>query len=527
MDYRSMSFHEGWPDPRLVELGAKLGFNDLCFQTERGLYKPLAQLRQRADRSGYFEWAKRYGMTVSLWVHELMDYNPDWGEVAVDNDTLWSMLGDRYRKILTDQFPEVDYLVLVVVETQINVTESDLLVKLVQTLHSVCRECGKRLIFRSFIHHPDELADVAAAIERMSDDVIIMTKSVPQDWHTRSIDHPLIGKVGDKQQVIEVDIAGEYFRMDNVCHCFPDVLDRQFKTWQAAGCCGISVRVDRGWKPWKYQASVYGEAQEVNLWLLGRFAEGKADDFEKVWDEYARATFGKKAAPAMIEALKTTGNTIAEGLYVEREPFGESKYQYSHPLVKLPKDEHAVAYPDDEDSFRRNPFHMAWSPFRWDDELVGPYHRIRTGHPEVIDRKEHTYKIELDYAEESLDLIYSIRHELPAGAYPFFRFKLEENLFQLELYGEMQLAWLKMSCRLYNLDPHRSDDLLEEVHNHLRRVRKLQQRTGEGITCTWKGRTHHLHRAQYVDIDAFVAEFCRYWRIEEEPRRFDSTVRDE
>jgi hypothetical protein len=70
MRYRSISCHEGWPDPRVIRLAAELGFNDVCFRTERGLLTKVREVAARACRNGTFELIRSFGMSVSLWVHE-------------------------------------------------------------------------------------------------------------------------------------------------------------------------------------------------------------------------------------------------------------------------------------------------------------------------------------------------------------------------------------------------------------------------------------------------------------------------
>lgn len=515
MNYRSLSFHESWPDPRIIRRGAELGFNDVCLQTERGLLKRIRDVRARLERSGTFELIKSLGMTVSLWVHEFADYEEEWGEPSVDNEKLWTAIAVRYDHILTELFPWVDNLVLTVVETQKKATATPILKKLTETIKARCEAHGCRLILRSFVHHPDEFADVRAAIAALPDDLTIMTKSVPQDWHMRSIDDPLIGKVAPKPQFIEVDIAGEYFRMDHVANCFTDVLERQFRFWQECGCSGISVRVDRGWKPWERLNTIFGRPQEANLWALAYLAGNKPGGVDAAWRDYCAHYFGEKAAAQIEAALRTSGNVVSEGLYVLDEPFGESKYQHTHPLCRMPQEETAVAYDDNDDKLRRNPFHMAWSVFRWDEGHVAEYQRIRRGDPDIIRRKTAAYELARGQAAQSLAELDRARDVLDPDAYRYLRFLLEENAFQLEVYCAMQFAWLKLSCILYGLAAGDEDRLRQEALAHLAAVEALQEhcRT-ETLVVEWQGEVLRMMRGQYVDVNAFLKEFRRYWGAE-------------
>jgi hypothetical protein len=514
MPYRSLSFQRGFPDPGVVRLGAELGFNDVCFQTEGGLLTMLTDLRDRADRSGYFELLRELGMTCTVWAHEFADYDTEaWGPAAADNPTLWRGIEARYDHVLGELLPEIDHLVLTVVETDICATKPELLVPLVGAIRSACRRHGTSLILRSFVHHPHEFAEVTEAIEALPDDVTIMTKSIPQDWHMRSIDDPLIGRVGGRPQFVEVDIAGEYFRMRHVVNCFTETLAAQFARWREAGCTGLSVRVDRAWEPWReQQTTVLHQGQEANLWVLGALAGGTGESLDAIWDRYARARFGDAAAGAMAAALRPTGGVVAEGLYLEVEPFGEQKYDYAHPLVNTPRDEVAVAYADEEDRLQRNPLHMAWSVFRWDDAYAPRYHQMRRGAGDVIPRKEAAYRAAEASARASLARIEEVADVLPPGAYPYFRFKLEENLWHLQIMCEVQLAWLKLSSILYGEAAEGAAARRGEAKAHLERARALAARSAtESLTAEWMGRVYHCRRGQYFDAGAMLDRTEGYW----------------
>jgi hypothetical protein len=319
--------------------------------------------------------------------------------------------------------------------------------------------------------------------------------------------------VAPLEQFVEVDIAGEYFRMDLVANCFTETLAGQLARWVECGCTGLSVRVDRGWHPWLRQASVYGQAQEANLWALAYLASGRQGGLDAAWQDFSATTFGVKAFHEMIEILKPTGQVVAEGLYCLREPFGESKYQHPHPLCRLPKDETALAYFLEEDRLRRNPFHMAWSVFRWDSGLRADYEKIRKGHPDVIEAKTRAYESARRSGRNSLERLNAIQGALDRHTWRFFRFKLEENLFHLELMCEMQLAWLKLSAVLYGWNGVNATALTREAVRHLEHAERMKERCDEEtIAAEWRGTAHRLRRGQYIDLDAFAAEFRRYWR---------------
>jgi hypothetical protein len=232
MNYRSISSHRGMPDPQVIELAARLGFNDVCFQVEGEQSLMLRELRERWDRSGTPGQMKSLGMTISLWVHEFEDLDPSWGDPVFENDMLWENLRKRYLKLLTEDLPEVNWLVLTVVESTVRVTDPRMLEKLCLLLRDVCKACDKKLMIRSFVWTLEEFDGVRKAIEGLPDDITVMTKYVPQDWHRGSYDDgtpfhdPLIGNIGAKQQIVELDIAGEYFRGDHAAQESSDTQTR-------------------------------------------------------------------------------------------------------------------------------------------------------------------------------------------------------------------------------------------------------------------------------------------------------------
>ena len=306
--------------PGVLELAAKVGFNDVTIQTWGGTLNKMAGLRQWADQTGNFKLAKSLGMTLTVWVHEFQDWDKSIGPLEINNESLWKAMSTRYRQILTKTLPEIDYLVLTVVETQVNAAQDPkLLAKLVEVINNECRAADKRLILRSFVWHPQEMKVFLASLANLPKDVIIQSKCVPQDWHLRGSDNPVIGAMGGREEQVEFDIGGEYFKLDYVACAFTDILESQLKYAAAHGVKGIAVRFDR------LGHTAYGQAQEANLWFMGYWASGKSPDPMVAWKDYATATFGAKAAPIMIEALKPTGQVIAEALCVERETFGDAR----------------------------------------------------------------------------------------------------------------------------------------------------------------------------------------------------------
>lgn len=471
----------------MVRLAAELGFNDVTLQTERYTVPKLEALRKWADETGNFRFIKDQGMTISVWVHELCDLPGDVGPPTLDNQKLWNLLGDRYGG-LCKLLPEVDYFVLTVVESDLWVTENvDVLTKLVSIVNDECRKANKKLIFRTFLWYVKEADVIMQSLTKIPDDVIVMSKCVPQDWHLRGVHSPFIGKAGRRGQFIEFDIAGEYNKLTHVACAFTDVLRRRLDYAQRHNCDGLAVRVDR------YGATPWGQAQEANLWFLGLYGSGRCDDEQKIWHRYAAALFGPKAAPAMVEALYPSGGVIAEAICVQRESFGYSR--------------------DVTPACRRMgcPFDVLHSPAKWDTSLQPIYGKIISGDPQIIRRKETAFAKYLASADQSLDRIDSVKDDLPPGAYPFFRWKLAENRFLLTMFCHMELAWLKDQRMRRTADLREKEELEQQLRRHLNAFRQLHDaQTDKTLKVTWRGATHSLRRGSYHNWLGWLGRFEDY-----------------
>ena len=511
-DYRSISFgtpsSDGPPDPMgtkvtgrpfegirldlnrdMVRLAAELGFNDVTIQTERYTVPKLEALRKWADDTGNFRFIKAQGMTTSVWVHELCDLPADVGPPTLDNEKLWTILRQRYAH-LCRLLPEVDYFVLTVVESDLWVTENvDVLTKLVTIVNDECRKANKKLIFRTFLWYVKEADVIMESLTKIPQDAIVMSKCVPQDWHLRGVDSPFIGRSGKRDQFIEFDIAGEYNKLTHVACAFTDVLRQRLDYAQQHNCDGFAVRVDR------YGGTCWGQAQEANLWFLGLYGSGRCNDEQKIWRLYATELFGPKAAPAMVEALYPTGDVVAEAICVERESFG-----YSRDVTPACR--------------RMNcPFDVLHSPAKWDKSLRPTFERIASGDPEIIRRKQAAFEKHLASADHSLRLIESVKGELPPGAYPFFRWKLEENRFVLNMFCHMELAWLKDQRMRRTGDSREKDELAVQVRGHLSAFRQMHDaQTGKTLKVTWRGATHSLRRGSCHNWLGWLQRFEKYHR---------------
>lgn len=471
LDYRIVSFHRGRADKALIKRAAELGYNGVQFQLEGGNVGPLKDFAERNKKEGYIDYCHKLGMKVTLWVHEFSDIpeegTPGYiGPVDVKNEKLWQLLDKRYDWLLGELLPDVDGLVLTVAETQIWATDTDLMLKIVDILRDKCHKYNKELIVRTFVHHPDQFESVMKCVKQLPEDVIVMSKCVPQDWQMRGMDDKAIGGVGNHVQIEEYDICGEYFLKDKVANCMPDILKRQFDYGAAHGIDGICVRVDRD------QAEVLHEPSEVNLWGLGMFATGKTDSVDDVWKAYATARYGAKAADGVIKALKPTQKVIEECLNIGDFTYGDTRRE-------LPT--------GDDDAFNRN-----WQNWRWDASYVPLYKLTLAGDPLLIRKLARQKHEAIASAQQSLNELEKIKSALDPADYDILKTKLTGNKLQLAYRAPMMLAYMRYRRILNTTDSTEKQRLTSEIQEDLKQVRAVAEmqlppsREIKHLGRTWK-----------------------------------------
>jgi hypothetical protein len=420
LPYRIVSFHRGRADKNLIQLAAQLGFNGVQFQIEGSNENGIKDFAQRDEREHLIDFCHSLGMKVTVWVHELSDLPstlaPDYlGPVTESNQKIWDLLDKRYEWILSTAIPHVDGLVLTVVETQVNATSTPIMSKIVKLIDDKCRKYGKTLIVRTFVWHPEELDSVMGAVKGFPDDIVVMSKVVPQDWQMRGANAAEIGKVGDRPQIVEYDVAGEYFLLDNVANCMVDLLKKQFDYGLSKNVQGICVRVDRqdlGLPEEHDNINVLFAPQEVNLWALGMLAAGATNSTQEIWDRWATYRYGKEAAPRVIEALKTTGDVVAEMLSVGPFTYGDTR---NYPALPF-----------------QNIFGQNWQNWRWDTSYFPVLHLADAGDAQFVADVKKQKELAMQQAMASLAALEKAKPVLSDHEFKILYTRLLSNKIQLE-----------------------------------------------------------------------------------------------
>ena len=471
LPYRIISFHQGKVDMELIKLAREAGYNGVQIQTEHGTLQPLEKFAEYSRQTHMIEKSHQLGMQVSIWIHELNDIPAEFlikpgtgklkpGEVLcnygfagdekavlnINNPRFWSMLNKRYDYILTKLIPDVDILVLTVTETQIHATNPELFVPLVRFLDDKCRKYGKRLVIRTFVWHPQDLNNLMTTIQKIPKDVIIMSKCVPQDWHLRSINAQELGQVGNHVQIEEWDVEGEYFGLNKLVNCMPELLQRQFDYGVSKGIQGICVRVDRGTQ------SVLHQPSEVNMWALGMLASGRATTPDQIWKTWAINHYGPDAGLAIIPALIHTTEVVQEALYIDHFSFYDPR-QHLGPASE------------------EDPFQHPANPQFWSATYKLLHDSLVKGDPAMIVQVEKSKLAAIRTAGNAVGILESVRPLLKPDDYAQLRKGLLTNQVQIAWRAPMHLAYLRHRLLVNTSDSVKRAELTVSIFRDLEAIR--------------------------------------------------------
>ncbi len=450
LEYRIVSFHRGRANKEVIKQASRLGYNGVMIQLEGDNMTRLEEFAALDKKEHYIELCHELGMDITLWVHELSSIPDDIGEISPDNDKLWELIDKRYDYVLGELLPDIDGLVLTVVETQYNATDPGLLGKLTEIIDQKTRKYDKDFIMRTFTWRPDELAEMMVTVEKLPSDVIIMSKCVPQDWQMRGTHNPTIGNVDGRKQIVEYDVAGEYFFTDHVANAMPALVKHYFDYGLTKGVDGVCARVDRG------TAEVWLAPQEVNMWALGMLASGMTDSLEDIWHKWATERYGSDLADDIIEILKPTQKVVTEIVNIGPFSHGDTRYRPSFVNERI--------------------FSNTHQPQHWDKSYMPAFEKASVGDPDFTRKVRVQKRKAAQLARKSLEQLEAIQDKMNPVEYDILHTKLWTNQVLLEMRTPVHLAILKFK-RLVNIkDKEEQAQLASEIRELLKTTKGVIDR---------------------------------------------------
>jgi hypothetical protein len=324
--------------------------------------------------------AAAQGIPYYLWVHEFDDLPLRFlsrGRVDVDDPALWKYLEQRYERLLA-AVPGTAGFVLTLHESDLKVFRhgdiasrsrmatdvSERIYRVSKLLYDLLARHGKQLIVRNFFYEPLEMEYFKRGVERLPDDVIVMSKDTTHEFHPFYPWDPLHGQMGRKRHVIEIDLGVEKAIDTRGAYAQTDYIRRVVARGRETKMVGLVGRARL------HAAEPFVDAHEVNLYAFSRFLADPGLTVDRVLSDWAARRFPPRAVPHIVAALKRTeeinhrgrwhleywlhksiGGEWADYAYLYSRVLQRSRFKWTH--APADRDLEDKLYHPDEATFRR------------------------------------------------------------------------------------------------------------------------------------------------------------------------------
>src|SRR5581483_4487437 len=252
------------------------------------------------------------GIPYYLWVHEFDDVPNRFlknKRVDMEDPGLFPYLEQRYERLL-QAVPGTAGFVLTLHECDFKVfrnkdviSKDDVptrIVKVATLLHDILQRHHKQLILRNFFYEPLEMEYFRQAVERLPDDIVIMSKDTTHEFQPFYPWDPLHGAVGKKKQIIEIDLGVEKAWDSRGAYAQTDYTRRVVLRAREKGLTGLVGRCRLHWD------HPFQDSHEVNLYAFSRFLQNPDLDTDTVLRDWAARRYPAEAVPYVASALKRT-----------------------------------------------------------------------------------------------------------------------------------------------------------------------------------------------------------------------------
>jgi hypothetical protein len=303
--------------------------HNMVWHTEDILDNPEKQVQV----NNLINQAHQNGIELFIWTHEI-SYLPDQffvnGKTDLDNPLLWEWLEEKYHQLF-QAIPEVDGIVLTFSETNIPIYNDDLVItemdkpervtKLLNIVNGVCKEYGKKLWARTWAADEWVTEGVIAADEN----IWVENKNVNCDFCPYGEYHPNTGIYGDRNQIIEFDLNGQYLGRSWIPSPHPDFLKDMIDYAKSKDIDGYVGRVGTFKQDWEGplgtltipNTHAINTPNEINLFAFTKIIENPEANTEEIWMEWTKKKYGEEAAPHIISAYKRTFDIISQLYFME------------------------------------------------------------------------------------------------------------------------------------------------------------------------------------------------------------------
>ncbi|MCB9476262.1 MAG: hypothetical protein H6685_05270 [Deltaproteobacteria bacterium] len=309
-------------------------------QLSHDLIMDIDEINESEDKAAEIQSiaqeAHNAGLEVWVWAHEfaretyLLCFDPE--------DDLWDRRADAYRDAL-DRVPEIDGVILMFGSSDaepwyvpcfckwckdleptgnpaldlIHSRPVDRLQQIYDTVGGVVLdEYGKQLRVRTFMHQPSELEWLGESLRTEDDSRIqVMSKDMPQDWQPYYPLNPLVGDIGERNQIFELDLGHEYWGKSKLLNSLVDYLSmRLHQAERAGGIDGAAARVERGGD------HALGTPNEINFAALTAYFKTPGATPDGIYADWLATRYGVSG-----EALETLTTIFRTSHFANRKMY--------------------------------------------------------------------------------------------------------------------------------------------------------------------------------------------------------------
>ena len=472
LKYRRVSLIGVKPERFLqtVKDAQTLNFNSIEVQLERGTLVPVKNLAQIDKQYGLIKAAHNAKLEVYVWIHEFEDLPVEWQKtngqklydenndkgnqfIRTDNKELWIWLENKYED-LVKIIPEVDAYTLTLSESQYWATgDEEVTFKTVQTIYNVLKKHNKKLVYRTFCYTPQQMELLTKVAKRLPKDIVLESKDVPQDWHFYLPHGPDIGSFPEHEQIIEFDVAGEYWGRSLLLNAFPEyIINRLGYCVHEKNTQGIVVRIDR------FNEQVKNTFNDINLFTVAAFMNNPSVKSEDIWKQWAINKVGKQASDVAIRCLKPTWEATKQTIYTKGY---------------IISDRQAAS------SFTNKFVARAYNPHNWDKSYEPVWKKIQHPTENFIIETSQEKKSAANKLETSLLLLEKNKKLFVDSAYQELNFQLQRSKISLHVYSLISEAMLRYHFMTQSSDNDSKQKQMKRLKEIAEELKPLRTKLNE------------------------------------------------
>jgi len=337
-------------------------------------------------------------------------------------------------------------------------------------------EFHKRMYVRDFNHSPSQLHWLVEGLKD-EDGITMHSKAEPQDWQFFYPHSFAQGAYGKTPQVVEFDLAGEYWGCSHVPVSLVEYLKYRWTYDKSRGAIGMVGRIDRG------DDRALASPSEINLYAHSILMQRPETTAQAIYDGWNSTRYGLKAGSPASKQL----------IDIYRRCTQIVKLQYYTLGFWTPKAQTSIA-----DSMRSIESTIKGkSTAQWDSSTKPTEGALLDPSPETVARilKEKTEAVRL--AEENLIAFEKLQTAMRPGDYKSFKNQLLYMRDQASVWEAMAGAF--WTTKLALKDANLKDQAALAIDTFASRLRGLQntddprfvaglQRSGDKLAADMRSR---------------------------------------